>query len=193
MTKGIIRHFRPFPTLISDRLVLRRAYLTDTDDLFICMSNPAVCRYETWSAHDTVLDTLGYVNSLIIKHDDGVCTEWIIENKSARRAIGMINIHDISDRNKTAEMGFWLAEDCWGRGYAAEAAGRVEEFIFNHTEINKLICMCSVQNSASERTIKKLGMFCEGTLRQHILIKGVYNDIRIYSLLREEYRKTHGY
>lgn len=187
MTDSIISHFNPFPTLISERLVLRRAYLTDTDDLYICMSNPNVCRYETWTAHSSVIDTLGYVNSLMIKHDEGVCTEWIIENKKTQRAIGMINVHDISERNRTCEMGFWLAEDCWGMGFASEAARRIEEFMFGQTGINKLICMCAAQNRQSEKAIRNLGMRHEGTLRKHILIKGAYNDIKVYSILKEEY------
>ena len=96
MSCKIMKYFRPLPTLESDRLIFRRAYLTDADDLFKCMKNEKISRYEVWRPHKTILETLGFVNNLIIKFDKYECTEWVIERKRDSRAIGVINLHAVS-------------------------------------------------------------------------------------------------
>ena len=40
----------------------------------------------------------------------------------------------------------------------------------------------------SARVMEKAGMTCEGTLREREFIKGAYRDIKLYSILRSEFR-----
>jgi len=189
--KPIISYFRPMPVLETERLRLRRAYLTDTDDIFICTGNENICRYETWERHRSHIETLGFINDLMEKYDSNRCTEWIIEEKSLGRAIGVINLHDICEGNRYAEMGFWIAEDTWHKGYASEAARAVTDFAFSVLGLNKLGCMCATENTASEKVLLRLGMTLEGILRKHINIKGSFSDIKYFSILREEYVSKH--
>jgi [ribosomal protein S5]-alanine N-acetyltransferase len=72
----------------------------------------------------------------------------------------------------------------WGNGVVV---GALEELI-------KLIRFesygrCEVRNTASERVMQKVKMTYEGTLRQSVLIDGVYSDSNVYSLLKHEYDK----
>jgi ribosomal-protein-alanine N-acetyltransferase len=46
---------------------------------------------------------------------------------------------------------------------------------------------CEVNNIASARVMEKVGMQLEGILRQHLFVKGRYWDLKIYSILREEF------
>ncbi len=183
-----LKHFRPLPTLNSPRLSLRRAYLTDVEDLFICMHNPKVCLYEVWHAHKTHLETLGFVNMLITRYDNHTCTDWVIERKSDNRAIGVINLHDFSVTNRYAEIGFWLAEDCWRNGFATESALLVLDFAFHTLKLNKVSGLCTSENNACKQLLQHLGMTYEGTLRKHIKMNNQFQDIDVFSILSEEFR-----
>ncbi|WP_131202331.1 GNAT family N-acetyltransferase, partial [Bacillus pseudomycoides] len=44
-----------------------------------------------------------------------------------------------------------------------------------------------VRNIASERVMQKLKMTYEGTLRQSVMINGMYCNSKVYSLLKHEY------
>jgi ribosomal-protein-alanine N-acetyltransferase len=45
-----------------------------------------------------------------------------------------------------------------------------------------------VENVASARVMEKAGMTYEGTLRKREFIKGAYRDIKLYAILKSEYR-----
>ena len=47
---------------------------------------------------------------------------------------------------------------------------------------------CVAENTASARVMEKAGMTYEGTLRQREFLKGAYRDIKLYAILRGEYR-----
>ena len=47
-----------------------------------------------------------------------------------------------------------------------------------------------IENGASRRVMEKNSMTFEGVHRQGMLIKGVYRDIGVCSILRSEYEKN---
>lgn len=184
---GIVQKMYPFPTLKTARLLLRRAYLTDADDLYRCTGNDKITRYEPWSTHQSNVDTLQFLGSLNEKYDDHTCSEWAIERISDGRVIGMINLHDINDRSLRAELGYWIAEDCWGHGYATEAASAILRYGFSRMRLNRIQAFCHVDNAASMRVLEKVGMRKEGILREYILIHYRMSDVAVYGITFSDY------
>ena len=187
MLHDIMRAVRPLPKLKTERLLLRRPYLYDTDDIFFCMSDPSISRFETWETHRSNAETAEFLNGLILKYEKGSCTSWIIERKSDGRAIGMINLHDIASLSRRAEMGYWIASDCRRRGYAFEAAFAVMDFGFNKVGLNRIVGKCAADNEPSAALMKKLGMVYEGCHREEIWLKNRYADIKIFAMLKEDW------
>ncbi len=62
-----------------------------------------------------------------------------------------------------AEIGYWLGKPWWGRGFATEATSTLLRYCFKHLKMQRLTCCHYVDNSASERVIKKLGFEKTGT------------------------------
>ena len=56
-------------------------------------------------------------------------------------------------------------------------------------QLNRVEAKCVDENESSERVMQKVGMQYEGTARSALFIKGRFRDIKIYSILREEYLK----
>lgn len=61
------------------------------------------------------------------------------------------------------ELGYWLAEPCWGRGYMREAAGAVLAHAFAKTRLDRLFSRCAIDNEASRRILLGLGFRPTGT------------------------------
>lgn len=55
------------------------------------------------------------------------------------------------------EIGYWFDEAAWGRGYAAEAAGAVVDFVFSRTGVRRLEAGHLAENPASGRVLERLG------------------------------------
>ena len=47
---------------------------------------------------------------------------------------------------------------------------------------------CHAQNVASAKVMEKLGMVCEGTLREHVWLRDHFRSSRIYGMLEEGYK-----
>ena len=101
--------------------------------------------------------------------------------------VGTIGLRDIDAEHSQAELGFWVALECWGQGYATEAARAVVGFGFGQLGLNRIYAHHMVRNPASGRVLTKVGMKQEGLLRQRVRKWGVFEDVVLLALLREEW------
>lgn len=118
--------------------------------------------------------------------------EFAIELKSEKRLIGGFGLIDVNRFRGTAELGYWLGEKYWRKGYGIEAATKVLDFAFNKLRLRKIKIPAFKENKASNALVRKLGFKLEGRLRKHAISKatGKIHDENIYGLLKEEWRKA---
>ncbi len=88
--------------------------------------------------------------------------------------------------NYRAEIGYALSREYWGQGYMTECVKRLIEFGFKNMDLVRIEARCVLMNIGSSRVMEKSGMELEGTLRKHILIKGKFEDVKIYSIIKED-------
>jgi [ribosomal protein S5]-alanine N-acetyltransferase len=104
-----------------------------------------------------------------------------------RKAVGGIGIHFKEDvRRYSAELGYWLGEEYWGRGIATESVKQIIAFSFKNFDINRLYASVFDWNLSSVRVLEKNNFKLEGILRKSIFKNGVYADELVYGLLRED-------
>lgn len=89
--------------------------------------------------------------------------------------------------SKTAEIGYWIGEEYWGKGFATQAIKLVTEKMFAKTEIVRIYAEPFSHNTASRRALEKAGYQLEAVLRNNAVKHGVVIDSCIYALLREEF------
>ncbi len=81
------------------------------------------------------------------------------------------------------EVGYWLGQPYWGRGYATEALALLNEWIKRNTDLQRLYAQVLHPNTASQRVLEKNGYQLEGVLRQSVCKRGVFYDEHVFALL----------
>ncbi|HQR08116.1 MAG TPA: GNAT family protein [Gemmatales bacterium] len=115
-------------------------------------------------------------------------TNFAIEyNNEAVGSIGLILQNDIE--TGTAEVGYWLGEEVWGKGIGTAALKAFAAWAFAEFDLRRLYAAVMIDNLGSRRVLEKAGFVLEGILRQHALKDGVLKDQAYYGLLRNELRQ----
>ncbi|WP_455660613.1 GNAT family N-acetyltransferase [Pradoshia sp.] len=179
--------FGSFPVLETERLCLRKIENKDISDMFEYGSNPEVTKYVTWSTHKSLEDTKGFMEFALGQYEKKDLAPWGIEWKETGKLIGTIDFVSWSISNRTAEIGYVLSPDYWGKGITTEAARRVIEFGFKEMNLVRIQARCFTENAGSERVMQKAGMTFEGIIRKGLYAKGKHHDLKLYSILKEEY------
>src|SRR3989339_5458 len=101
--------------------------------------------------------------------------------------IGGIGIHHIDMKQGTAEVGYWISQSQWKKGYGSEALEAVLDFAFNKLKLRRLEAGVIKGNPGSRVLLEKFGFKLEGTKRRAIIPKstGKITDEHIYGLLKE--------
>ena len=101
------------------------------------------------------------------------------------RVIGSIgafrqgNIH-----RQTAELGYYLAEEYWGKGIMSGAIRRLCDIIFETTDILRIYAEPFSYNAGSRRALEKAGFRYEGLMKSNAVKNGKVVDMALYSLTR---------
>lgn len=100
---------------------------------------------------------------------------------------GTIGFHDVSDTNRSAMIGYWLAASHTGRGLMTTCATRLLDYAFADLKLNRVAIAAAVDNRKSRAVAERLGMVIEGTQRQVEWLYDRFVDHVIYSRLHSEH------
>ena len=142
------------PVLETERLLMRRPTKDDASAIFNSYaSDPDVTKYLRFSPHKTLQDTHDF-----IKWSD---EQWekrsycfIIVSKEDERIIGGTGLEYVHGESDEARIGYCLAKNEWGKGYATEACKRIIEFA-KENGVHKLVAPVHPENKASIRVMEK--------------------------------------
>ena len=98
-------------------------------------------------------------------------------------SIGVFRMENIHSR--TAEMGYYVAEDFWGQGIGSSAIKQITDYIFHNTDIIRIFAEPFEYNKASCRVLEKCGFNCEGILKSNAVKNGKVINMKMYSLINE--------
>jgi RimJ/RimL family protein N-acetyltransferase len=94
--------------------------------------------------------------------------------------IGGIGIHD--DESGAPEIGYWIAPDHWGHGYATEAGRAVMDIARHGLRLPRLVSGHFIDNPASGRVLRKLGFTPTGqVINRFSLARGVVVPCALYA------------
>lgn len=101
------------------------------------------------------------------------------------KAVGSIGVFRQGNIHRlTAELGYYIAEEYWGRGLMTHAVQQACQYVFNNSDIIRIYAEPFAYNTASCRVLEKAGFQYEGTLRNNAIKNGKIIDMRLYALLK---------
>ncbi|MDG2014924.1 MAG: GNAT family N-acetyltransferase [Pirellulaceae bacterium] len=107
----------------------------------------------------------------------------ICENTNTHTPVGAIGL-EINAKHENAELGYWIGESWWGRGYCTEAAQALVDFGFSTLGLKKIHAHFMAKNPASGRVLRKIGMEKEGHMKSHIKKWGIFEDVIFFGTVR---------
>jgi RimJ/RimL family protein N-acetyltransferase len=110
-----------------------------------------------------------------------------VDDPRRDRVIGDFMVRVSSAKHAQLELGWVLHPDFQGRGYAAEAAGAVLDFVFETLAPHRVQAFLDARNGASAALCERLGMRREATILEEEYNDGEWQDTAIYGVLRREW------
>ncbi|MDJ0536714.1 MAG: GNAT family N-acetyltransferase [Xenococcaceae cyanobacterium MO_207.B15] len=132
-----------------------------------------------------------YISKQIAEQQTGHSVTFAIELKAEAKLIGITELREIETEHCVAELSYWLAVKAWGKGYMSEALKPVLSFGFTTLYLNKIYAYHMVRNPASGKVLQKNGFKPEGLLRQRVRKWGVFEDVRLLSILHQDWQSEH--
>ncbi|MFC1753042.1 GNAT family N-acetyltransferase [Thermoproteota archaeon] len=103
--------------------------------------------------------------------------------------VGSIGLNNINWRSRNAKIGTFVMPEYWGRGINTEAKHLLINYAFNQLGLQRLELHIAEKNIRSYKATEKLGAVLEGVLRRNAKLRGRYHNMRVYGILREEWRE----
>ena len=178
----------PAQTIETERLLLRPFRLEDAKRVQELAGDAAVAEMTDAIPHP---------------YEDGMAEEWIAGLPPAREqgtglalavclksdgsVVGAVSLGSINAEHRRAVLGYWIGRTYWNQGYCTEATRALVGHGFRSLGLNRVQAYHFEPNPASSRVLTKIGMRREGVLRQHLLVRGRFQDIAAYGVLASEY------
>lgn len=132
----------------------------------------------------TLADARGFVDSCVAGDPAAQLCRAIVVDGRAAGSIGLFRGGDVYQ--KTAELGYWLAEDFWGKGIMTEAVRQICREGFSRWDIQRIYAEPFAYNTGSRRVLEKSGFTLEGVMRNSVCKHGAIYDSCMYALLAED-------
>ena len=159
-------------TLHTTRLLLRPWGVSDAQALYIQAHNPIIGKRCGWPAHKSVEES----REIIQSDNTLIGSIGLLLQGESRLSVG----------ENEAEIGYWLGEDFWGKGYMTEAALQIIHYAFEELHLTRLWASVYKENIASQRVIEKCGFRYHHTLEDFLFpLIGERHTVLVYVLNKE--------
>jgi [ribosomal protein S5]-alanine N-acetyltransferase len=180
---------KSLPTIITPRLIMRWISEDDVDALYEIFSDPKVMRY--WSSGPLANREAAAAlqREIATGNQNDSMWKWGLALGETNKLIGTVTLFHLSLSNGRAEIGYALGSAHWGQGYMNEALTALIFHAFMAVKLRRLEADVDPRNTASIRTLERLGFQREGYLRERWHVEGELQDALFYGLLRREWEQ----
>ncbi|MBS2970465.1 GNAT family N-acetyltransferase [Metabacillus sp. KIGAM252] len=169
------------------RIRLRELEERDAEKLFPIWSDPEVVRYLNMQAAATITEVRSMIYILRSLAGKKKAYRWAILDLNTEEILGTCGFNDWDEENARGEIGYELGRQYWGKGYMEEALILLFDHAFTVMGANRIEAKVVPENKPSIHLLEKLQFQHEGRLRKYERMNGQYEDVMLFSLLKEEF------
>ena len=137
------------------RLILRHWRDSDAKSLYLCARNPNIGPIAGWAPHESEEYSLNIIRTILCRPEAYAVFKDDILVGSVELLIHPNGNHWWGEGS--AELGYWISEEYWGKGYGTEVSKRLIKRAFNDLEVKRIYATYKNENVASKRVLEKLG------------------------------------
>ncbi|TCN39672.1 RimJ/RimL family protein N-acetyltransferase [Kribbella orskensis] len=173
--------------LTGDGTRLREFRLDDLDDYLAIVGDDRVTNWLSFDSRDR--DSAQTALAAAVERsqqDDRLDYMLAVTRLDDDRLIGFARLGPTGVQ--AAHLGYAIAADHWGHGYATDASRTLVRFAFENLDLHRVSAAIGPENLASVAVVKRLGFSYEGRIRHHVFTNNAWRDSLLYSILAGEYR-----
>jgi len=180
---------KTLPVITTPRLVLRWISEDDIDAVYDIFSDPQVMRYWSTGPLSNREAAARMQREIAEGNLNDTMMKWGLALRESNTLMGTTTLFNLNRDNGRAEIGYALSRSIWGKGYMNEALQALLKHAFEVLEMRRLEADVDPRNTASIRTLERLGFQREGFLRERWHVNGEIQDAIFFGLLRREWIK----
>ena len=180
--------FSPYPIIETERLILRKPTLKDSEAIFELCRRPETSQYSYWRPHNNVNETREMIKQKLCDIRKGALPPFFaVEEKSTGQVVGTCSYVSADNCYKSVEIGYSILSDCWGQGFGAEVAWGLTGYAFDRMEAQRVYARVLPENTASLKLLEKLGFAFEAVLKKDFFFDGKVSDVAVLAMTDDEY------
>jgi [ribosomal protein S5]-alanine N-acetyltransferase len=124
----------------------------------------------------------------VAERDAGVAYGFAIVERPSGDLVGTVSLSMVVRAAwQNANLGYWVAEECGGRGYATQAVAQAIAFAFETLGLHRVQAGVMPRNHRSIRVLERNGLRREGVAERYLRIAGRWEDHLIFAITAEEW------
>ncbi|WP_025743543.1 GNAT family N-acetyltransferase [Aquimarina pacifica] len=165
-----------FPTIKTDRLLLREITDVDLENIFNGLSNPNVVQY-----YGISFSSLDATKEQMIWFADEKQMWWAICSLDNQTFYGAGGLNSISHKERKAEIGLWLLPKFWGKGIMKEVLPLISDYGFDQLKLNRIEGFVDTENVNCKNAMSKLDFQHEKTMKDCEIKNGKPISVDVYA------------
>jgi RimJ/RimL family protein N-acetyltransferase len=168
--------------LVTERLRIREFVAKDLPAVHRYASDPQVTSYMDWGPNDTrATDVFLQQAAASASSFPRSRYAMAVVRRDRDELIGSVELHVASDQEGRGVLGYVLARDSWGNGYATEAATALLRYGFDELGLRSITATCDPDNIASAAVLNKIGMHAEGCMHHSVYVRAEWRDRLLFA------------
>lgn len=169
-----------FPTIKTNRLLLRQIVDSDLENIYKGLSHPQIIKYYgvSYGTLEETKDQMKFFADLQ-KNETGIW--WAICSPDNNIFYGAGGLNNLSKIHKKAEVGLWLLQEFWGQGIMRGSIPLICQYGFENLGLHRIEGLVETENINCKNALKKLNFSFEGTMKDCEIKNGKFISLDMYA------------
>jgi len=150
-----------------DYVELEPVSMSGFEDFYEYSQREELYEHLEFSPFKSIDEARQYLRKLMQRSSSPDAQYWFIKLVESKKVVGSIGLHSLQSHQASAEIGYGVSPDYWGRGIFSTACRMLIDYVFNDLELHRIVARTARANSASIKGLEKLRFKYEGTMRDY--------------------------
>lgn len=171
--------------IITPKLSLRLINSEDSEKLNACIKHsPSLHQWIDWCHADfSIDDAEKFILATRLNWVKSEAYGFGVFCRHSDNLLGMVAINELYHTFNMASIGYWIADEYQGQGFATAAVNALIEFCFAQLKLTRIEVVCDPENQASQKLIEKCGGIFEARAKNRFLFNGCPKVGLVYSIV----------